>query len=420
MRRRILLAIIAVTTVATVVLTVPLAVINSRRENDQAIRELSRVSERAMAELPTPLASEPIDLPRVEPDVELGIYRPDGTRLTGRGPDHADAITAGVKRVAATGVIGDARVYAQPVQLGENKIAVIRVAEPVSDTTRGTRSDLLILLGFDIVAVAVAALVGWFVAARLARPVREIRDDAVRLGEGDFSLVPHRSGISELDETAVALAETAERLGAMLARERAFSADASHQLRTPLAALRLGIETELLDPRPDSTEVLNEAINEVDRLEGTVATLLDLARDRPAPRSELDVGALTGDVRQRWVGPLAEQGRTLTIATSGRVSAHVSRAVLEQILEILIGNAVDHGRGRVAIEISEAGGNLSVSVADEGDLERDATQLFTRRDPEAAGHGVGLYLARSLAEAEGGRMVLMTSSPTAFRLILPG
>ena len=66
-----------------------------------------------------------------------------------------------------------------------------------------------------------------------------------------------------------------------------------------------------------------------------------------------------------------------------------------------------------------SGENLDVTVADEGTIDRDPAQLFVRRDPEATGHGVGLYLARSLAEAEGGRLVLADTSPTTFRLILP-
>ncbi len=349
----------------------------------------------------------------------MGIYRPDGTRLAGAGPKVADEVTARARRFETNGVDGASRIHALPVIDNENLDAVIRVAEPASETANRIRNDLLILLGFDVAAVGVAALVGWFVAARLARPVREIRDDAVRLGEGDFSIEPHRSGVAELDETAEALAETAGRLEAMLARERAFSADASHQLRTPLAALRLAIETEGLDPRPNRQAVLDEAIGEIDRLEVTVATLLDLARDRPLIRSRLDVAALTAGILRRWERPLASGGRSLRCDVRGLVEARVSRPVLEQILEVLIGNAADHGCGTITVSISMSGENLDVIVADEGSIGRDASQLFVRRDPEASGHGVGLYLARSLAEAEGGRLVVTDTSPTTFRLILP-
>jgi signal transduction histidine kinase len=422
MRRRILLAIIAVTAVATTVLTIPLGVITAHRENDDSVRELERVAQRMVAELPDRITSDgdKIDLPVIETNVDLAVYLPSGARLVGSGPEQADHVTLGATRLAADGIDGSQRVFALPVVEGEHRVAVVRVAEPLGETTARVRRDVLVLLAFDLVAVGIAAAVGWFVASRLARPVRLIRDDAVRLGDGDFSIAPHRSGVAELDETAEALAETAGRLDAMLRRERAFSADASHQLRTPLAALRLSIETELLAPRPDPSTALTEAIGEIDRLEGTVTTLLDVARDRPTQRSRLDGGRLVRDLAARWDAALAERGRRLECRTSGPVSAHVSRPVLDQALDILVSNALNHGAGTVTVTVADEGDGLAVVVADEGRIDRDDRELFTRRDPGASGHGVGLSLARSLAEAEGGRLVLSARRPTTFRLVLPG
>lgn len=429
MRRRILLAIVAVTAVATVVLTVPLAVITARRENADAVLELERVAQRAAAGVSAGAGSEAIeiDLPEIEPNMRLGVYLPDGTLVAGSGPATADAVTERADRVVTDGVVGTDRVLANPVVIDKRLAAVIRVTEPISETSGRVRRDVLFLVVFDLLAVAIAAAVGWFVAARLARPVRAIRDDAVRLGDGDFSIEPHHSGVVELDETAEALASTAGRLGDMLARERAFSADASHELRTPLAALRLSLETELVDRRADPTEALEEALVQVDRLEVTVTTLLDVARDRPVHRAPLDPDEVVADLRSRWTGLFAAEGRSLRCVSDGPVSAHVSRAVLDQIIDILMSNSLDHGAGRVTVHFvgSDAidgidGDDVVVSVGDEGRLQRDPEELFTRRDPGASGHGVGLSLARSLAEAEGGRLVLASSSPTTFSLRLPG
>lgn len=426
MRRRILLAIVAVTAVATVVLTVPLAVITARRENADAVLELERVAQRAAAGVSAGVGSDPlrIELPAVEPSVHIGVYLPDGSLVAGSGPATADAVTASAETVVTDGVVGEDRVLADPVVIDEQLAAVIRVAEPISETTQRVRRDLLFLIAFDLLAVAIAAAVGWFVAARLARPVRAIRDDAVRLGDGDFSIVPHHSGVVELDETAEALASTAGRLGDMLARERAFSADASHELRTPLAALRLSIETELVDQRADPTEALEEALVQLDRLEVTVTTLLDVARDRPVQRAPLDPESVLSGIRSRWSTLFAARGRDLRATTDGPVAAKVSRAVLDQIVDILLANALDHGSGRVTVHFLGEGhgsaGDVVVSVSDEGRLERNPDELFTRRDPGASGHGVGLSLARSLAEAEGGRLVLGAADPTTFSLRLPG
>lgn len=422
MRRRILAAIIGVTIMATTVLTVPLAVITARRRSDDAYRELQRAAERTAALLTASPGrdSEPIEFPKTASDLRIAVYGPDGSKLAGDGPAHADSVTRRAKRIAVSSVIGDERVLADPFLVNERRIAIVRVAEPASETTSRVRSAVLVLVVFDLVAIGIAAAVGSLVAARLARPVRRLRDDAVRLGNGDFAVEARHSGISEIDETSSALSETAGRLEEMLGRERAFSADASHQLRTPLAALRLSVETELMDPRPDAERVLDEALTQIDRLEETITTLLAIARDRPPPRDALDVQHLVGDIHHRWDGRFATPGRVLRCRRSGEVDVHVSTAVLEQILDILLGNALEHGIGDVDVLVTPSSrGGLVVEVSDAGSIVRDPADLFTRRDPGASGHGVGLSLARSLAEAEGGRLVLTTASPTTFHLVLP-
>lgn len=422
MRRRILLAIVGVTAVATVVLTVPLALITSHREKDDAIRELQRAAERTSAGLSTRPGrdGEDVEFPKVPSDLRIAVYHPDGSRVAGDGPKRADAVTRRASHIAVSGVVGDERVLADPVSIDEQKVAIVRVAEPVGEATGRARRAVFLLVGFDLVAIAVAAGVGSFVASRLARPVRQLRDDAVRLGDGDFSVPAHHSGIAEIDETSAALSETAERLDAMLARERSFSADASHQLRTPLAALRLSVETELMTPRPDAERALNEALVQVDRLEETITTLLAVARDRPPARDLLDVGRLVIEIHHRWDNRFVDGSRVLRCHSLGTIDVHVSVAVLDQIVDILLSNALEHGRGDVGVVLRRSsGGGLVVEVTDSGTIRRDPDGLFVRRDPDATGHGVGLSLARSLAEAEGGRLVLAESSPTTFRIVLP-
>jgi signal transduction histidine kinase len=246
-----------------------------------------------------------------------------------------------------------------------------------------------------------------------------IRDDAVRLGNGDFSIRPAPSGVAELDETAEALADTARRLDHSLTREREFSANASHQLRTPITAMRLAVETENITPRRDRTEILNESLQELDRVESTIETLLAVARDRPLRREPIDVASIVVSVRLRWERPLAKHGRLLRVVTSEQPSAHVSADVLGQILDVLMGNAVTHGTGEVVLTIEDDGSSLAVTISDQGSIGADRDHLFVRRDPGAGGYGVGLALARTVAEAEGGRLNLARSSPTTFRVVLP-
>ena len=126
------------------------------------------------------------------------------------------------------------------------------------------------LAALAVGVLMIGAAIGYVLAGRLARPVRRLRDAAVDLGDGDFTIDVPRSGVPELDQAGQAMTATARRLDDLVSRERAFSADASHQLRTPIAGLRAAIQTELAFPRPDRTEVLREAISDIDRLERTM------------------------------------------------------------------------------------------------------------------------------------------------------
>jgi len=413
MRRRILLAIVGVTILATIVLTVPLGIIVAHRENDDAFRELDRIAERTAAGWPG------TRLPKVEKSVHITVYDSDGDRVAGTGPARADRVTAGASVVTVDGTVNGVRIVARPIVADDKRTGVIRVSESVAESRARIRRDLMILAAIDLAAVAVAVAVGWIVATRLVRPLRVIRDDAVRLGNGDFSIHPRPSGVGELDETAEALAETAQRLDSAMTRERQFSANASHQLRTPITAMRLAIESEMITPRADSTQVLEESLNELDRLESTIGTLLAVARDQPLRREPIDVASIVAGVRARWNATLVSAGRPLRVATGGHPSTHVSADVLNQILDVLIGNAATHGRGEVTLTFEDDASNLLVEVSDEGTLARNPSELFVRRDPAAGGNGVGLALARSLAEAEGGRLMLARSAPTTFRIVLP-
>ncbi|MBV9921073.1 MAG: HAMP domain-containing histidine kinase [Pseudonocardia sp.] len=204
-------------------------------------------------------------------------------------------------------------------------------------------------------------------------------------------------------------------------RERAFAADASHQLSTPLTSLRYTLEAALLDPAPDDRDALKRALVEVDRLQDTIQTLLAVNRDG-ARRSRTDVAPLLQEIVATWEPRLAAQRRSLQLAVPpGLPPCGADGSVIRQIVTVLVENAHHHGAGTVTVRGRAAGSGLVIEVEDEGEgIDPAAGDLFERRSTRARGHGIGLSLARSLASAEGGRLLLQRAAPHPnFLLALP-
>jgi signal transduction histidine kinase len=126
------------------------------------------------------------------------------------------------------------------------------------------------------------------------------------------------------------------------------------------------------------------------------------------------------EVETRWHGPLAAQGRRLLVNLEPELTTiEVPRSLVTQILNVLIDNALRHGRGVVTLTAREMSDALAVDVADEGSIAMESAALFDRGKSGGDGQGIGLALARSLAEASGGRLVLARRSPATFTLFLP-
>jgi signal transduction histidine kinase len=241
------------------------------------------------------------------------------------------------------------------------------------------------------------------------------------LGDGDFSVRTERSGVPELDAAAAALDATAERVGDLVLRERTFSSDASHQLSTPVTGLRVTLEGALLTPGTDLREAVEEALGQLDRLQSTVADLLALARDAE-PVGPVDLRDVVGAAAADRRGALAAMGRALRVDVPLDLpAARGSAAAVRQVLGVLLDNAAVHGSGTVTVRAYAAASGLIVEVEDEGAGLREPDRAFERRSPAARGHGIGLALARSLAEADGGRLVVRRPGPApVLALVLPG
>jgi signal transduction histidine kinase len=289
----------------------------------------------------------------------------------------------------------------------------VRVASPRSELEQRVLLSWLGMLALALFAVGLSALLARVLAGRLSGPLEQLSAAAVELGGGNFAVRTVPSGIGEIDRAGASMNRTAGRLGELVGRERAFSAHASHQLRTPLTALRLGLDTAM-DASPEALrDAAREAIAAVDGLERIIEDVLLLARTPSCSPGVLPLSELLRDVRLRWNPVLAAAGRQLDVemfdAPQSRASVHAVR----QVLDVLLDNAYRHGAGEVTVRARESTGALAVDVGDHG------PGLGCLADA-ATGQGMGLGLARRLVEAQDGRLLLPGPGPDpVFTVLLP-
>lgn len=387
--------------------------------------KLLRVADAAAAAVTADVlrGNMPTDLRDPKDGTQLAVYVDRGLLILGDGPQGGDVpvYKALHGEINNADVNGDL-VVAVPVTHDSDVIGAVRAASPLRTVYRMVGLVWLAMLGLGGLAVGTVWLVARRQARRLAEPLEKLSDAALRLGQGDFSVRTPTAAIPEIDSVGSALNTTAGRLDDMLARERSFSADASHQLRTPLTGLRLRLEAALDRPGQDLRLAITDGIAAADRLEHTIEELLALARDtRSSNATPLDVPGLLDEIEAGWHDRLAAQDRALRVAVDPHAPVSLaSTAAVRQVLTVLLDNAATHGSGTVSVAVRNAVDALAIDVSDEGTgITAPEPELFTRRSRLAEGHGIGLALARSLAEAEGGRLRLTRPAPPTFTLLVP-
>ncbi|MEY2514624.1 MAG: hypothetical protein QOJ89_1982 [bacterium] len=417
MRRRLIVAIVAVAAATLALFAVPLALVLRDNYRDQELLRLQRDTVAAAREIDLGTsAGDPVELP-AGPD-RVAVYDAAGRRAagpSGAGPARADALVVEAirRRRPTTRVRAGALLAAVPLLAGERVTGAIRRQRSDAVVDRRTDRAWLALAAAAVGVLALAIVAAVLLGRRLARPLERVALAAGRLGEGDLSVRAPRGDIREVDAVADALDLTAARLEGLIARERAFSADASHQLRTPLAALRL--ELEALQLGAAHPAELERALTEVDRLQQTIETLLAVARDHPRGDATCELVALLTETESRWRGAFAGDARRLTLslpATS--VGVQAGERVVGEILDVLLDNAARHGEGAVAVVLRTIDEDWAeIAVSDQGPgFATDEQTAFQRRSESTDGHGIGLALARSLAHAEGGRLTITNSGPS--------
>jgi signal transduction histidine kinase len=297
---------------------------------------------------------------------------------------------------------------------------VVVVAEPVADLARSQHIlEVTLLVGFPLLLL-VLGLVAWRVIGATLRPVESLRSAAERVsGTGDDERLPEPRSRDEVQALAVTLNSMLDRLAAARDRERSFVANVAHELRNPLASLR--VQADVNRRHGASEEDHADLAAELGRLSALVEDLLVLARldaghalPPPEPPAEPRVvlpGYATAD------GDTAGPEVTVGVLAAGTVP--MTRLELERVIGNLVDNARRHASTRVDVGFSRTAREAVLSVADDGAgiPTADRTRVFDRfarldeaRDRDSGGTGLGLAIVRELVRRRGGDIRLGTSS----------
>jgi signal transduction histidine kinase len=419
MRRRIVEAIVGVAALLLLALGVPLAIAVDRSVLSSEVVELQASAARTLAEIDVPIDPQQLERMHAENDSPppFAVYDETGNLVFGQGPSIADDATRWALGGETVSTTNGSIVVITPIldHTTERVVGALRLSESLSGANRRVRFALLIMAASGLVALGL----GWLVANRLARrltqPLADLAAAAATTGDGGPVVTAALTGVAEIDALTEALDTNARRVSDSLARERRFSADVSHQLRTPLTAIRLRVDAARAN---DDASQLIGVLEDLGRIESTVDHLLAFARDEMQPRASVRLDELATTAAARWRDRFLAAKRPLSLRVDPGLGATGTSASVSQVLDVLLENAIRHGRGAVTVATRRIPGGAAVDVADEGEaLDPTSSERIFRRG-EGKGTGIGLALARSLVEADGGRLVLSHQNPTTFSLIL--
>jgi signal transduction histidine kinase len=407
MRRRLLASTLVVAIVAILLLGIPLAYSTNKLIYEEANQALQRETAIIVAGVQLrwdsrqPITSEQID--HEFPGRYIVITLPNDS-----------VVTAGTVPASGERRLTDARTA------GGIHVEVSQNAEDVEgDALR----SLLLIGGLVVLGIAVTIALAMFQARKLTLPLIDLAETAHRLGSGTARPRRRRYGIPEVDRMAEVLDRSATRIADLLAASREFASDASHQLRTPLTALSMRLE-EMVEAA-DYPDIVREegaaALAQTERLVDVVEQLLARARhDRTGAAAPIAIDEIVAQQVEEWQPIFQRDSRTIQVTGERGLVAVATLAGLSQIIATLLDNSLVHGAGTVTLSVKLAGGSVIVEVGDEGggvpsELER---KVFERSVSSGEGTGLGLYLARSLAAVDGGRLELLQPRPAVFGVFL--
>jgi len=407
-QRRLLISTLAVAVAAVLLLGIPLGFLVARQrtsEADQQVRhDATLIATGLQDRVDAGLPPDAVQMGKSLSDRYVIISQRGGGRVSvGTSPGPHDSITGRDSTRDFT-------------------VTVLADDSLVSDQVTGG----LVMIG-SLVLLALAVAVGLAVlqARRLARPLQELAGAADRLGSGDARPLGRRYGVPELDRVAEGLDGSAQRINELLTAERDFAVDASHQLRTPLTALSMRLEEMVA--AANYPDVVREegaaALAQTERLAEVVGQLLGRARRSVSGAPTLaSVDDIVAQQVVEWDPAFRRVSRKLEVIGEKGLYAYVTPGSAAQVIATLLDNALVHGAGTVTIRTSQTPRSVVIEVRDEGKgVPPELVPRIFERSVSGApgGTGLGLSLARTVAAADGGQVVLVRPRPAVFALFLP-
>lgn len=396
-----LVSTLAIALLAILTLGVPLAilarheVLSSARDRLQAKAATVAASVEDTLDRGQPLTSQ--RLAKIAASDRVIVTTANETQVTAGAPIRGDLVGVTMSGAAAT----------------------VTVQEPQSVTADQARNVTLLVAGLAVLSTAAAVALAFRQARTLAAPLARLAERAHRLGRGDFALTPVISGVAEIDAISLSLERSAAQIGALIELQKEFAADAAHQLRTPLTGIGLRLDEIAFQAGESVREEVDQAQRQLERLNDVITTLLARARDDSAEPTDLDLAALVRQEALAWERVLTRQGRGLHLELGGGAVAHGRREHIHAITSALLENALHHGTGNISIAVGSDPTGVWLSVEDSGSgiPPELGDTVFVRSvtGNHSAGSGIGLALARALAEADGGTLDI--AGPDRARLI---
>ena len=423
---------------AIVALGVPLALSLSARVNDevrsQAQREADLVAATAADLLTVPLRADLARLTqtaardtggRVIVVDQTGVVLTDSGKPPEVGVNYATASRPEL-RTALRGTPVQLQRYssslhqgllatAVPIVRNGTTVGAVRVTQKVGSVDAAvTRVELALAL-IGVIVLALGLLAGRVIAGRIAGPLRRLEDVARDVAGGDTTARAKTEGSREQRSLAKSFNEMTDRLGRLVGSQRAFVADASHQLRTPLTGLRLRIEeARAQGVSAAAAEQLDAGLEEVDRLAAIVEELLVLSRagERELPGERLELSAVVDRALSRWSAAASERGIVLERGELAGGGAWCAAADADRALDVLIENALHYSPHGERVTVATGPGRVEVHDRGPGIGPDEVDAVFERFHRGSAGrsgpagNGLGLPIARELAREWGGDVTL--------------